>query len=119
MNRFWDIESATTFYNAVTGMSVDSEHLRKAAERSWNLLKILNTREGFSRKDDHFPNEWFKPLKYGKNQFQFKDFFGEITITQEIANQLLDDYYDERGWNKINGNITEEKIKELELTDYT
>jgi len=118
MNRFWGIESATAFYNAVTGMNVDSEHIRKAAERSWNLLKILNTREGFSRKDDHFPSEWFKPLKYGKNTFQFKDFFGEITITQEIANQLLDDYYDERGWNKIDGNLTEEKIKELELEDY-
>jgi len=75
-------------------------------------------REGFSRNDDKFPKEWFKPLKYGKNYFPFKDFFGEITINEEIANQLLDDYYEERGWNRIDGNPTEEKIKELDLEGY-
>ncbi len=42
----------------------------------------------------------------------------EITITEEIANQLLDDYYEERGWNRIDGNPTEEKIKELDLEVY-
>ncbi|MFX0082152.1 MAG: aldehyde ferredoxin oxidoreductase N-terminal domain-containing protein [Candidatus Hodarchaeota archaeon] len=118
MNRFWSLESATNFYNVITGINLKSEEIRKAAERSWNLLKILNTREGFSRNDDKFPEEWFKPLKYGKNYFPFKDFFGEITITQEIANQLLDDYYEERGWNIFDGNLTEEKIKELDLEVY-
>ena len=118
MNRFWSLESATNFYNVITGINLKSEEIRKAAERSWNLLKILNTREGFSRNDDRFPKEWFKPLKYGKNYFPFKDFFGEITITPEIANQLLDDYYEERGWNRIDGNPTEEKIKELDLEGY-
>lgn len=118
MNRFWSLESATNFYNAVTGISLYSEDIRKAAERSWNLLKILNSQEGFSRKDDLFPKEWFKPLNFGENNFSLRDFFGETTITQEIANHLLDDYYEERGWNRIDGNPTEEKIKELDLEAY-
>jgi len=94
------------------------EDLRIAAERSWNLLKILNIKEGFSRKDDKFPKGWFKPLKFGANKLPLKDFYGETSITTEIANQLLDDYYDERGWDKITGQPTQEKIKELGLEKY-
>ncbi len=118
MNRFWSLESITAFYNAITGFDLIQEDLRKAAERVWNLLKIMNMKEGFSRKDDKFPKEWFKPLKFGDNELNFQDFYGSTTITTEIANQLLDDYYDERGWDKINGQPTLEKIKELKLEKY-
>ncbi|MHA1343344.1 MAG: aldehyde ferredoxin oxidoreductase N-terminal domain-containing protein [Promethearchaeota archaeon] len=118
MNRFWSLELVTDFFNAVTGFNLQKEDLRLAAERSWNLLKILNVCEGFSRKDDNFPKEWFKPLKYGNNEFKFYDFFGETIITPSISNQLLDDYYDERGWSKINGIPNEKKIKELSLDRY-
>ena len=118
MNRFWSLESSTAFYNAITGFDLIQEDLRKAAERVWNLLKIMNMKEGFSRKDDKFPKEWFKPLKFGDNELNFQDFYGSTTITTEIANQLLDDYYDERGWDKINGQPTLEKIKELKLEKY-
>lgn len=118
MNRFYGLELATAFYNAVTGLNMQIEDLRKAAERSWNLLKILNVKEGFSRKDDKFPKGWFKPLKFGDNKLPLKDFYGETLITTEIANQLLDDYYDERGWDKTTGQPTQEKIKELGLEKY-
>ncbi len=115
MNRFWGIESATAFYNAVTGFDITPEDLRKSAERSWNLLKILNVKEGFSRKDDNFPKEWFKPLKFGTNELKFQDFFGGVEISSEIASQLLDDYYDERGWDKETGQPTKRKMEELGL----
>ncbi|MFX1339944.1 MAG: aldehyde ferredoxin oxidoreductase C-terminal domain-containing protein, partial [Promethearchaeota archaeon] len=118
INRFWGLELATEFYNAVTGFELVSDDLRKAAERSWNLLKIMNIKEGFTRKNDAFPKEWFKPLKLGENNLEFKDFFGGTIITIDIANQLLDDYYDERGWNKQNGEPTQEKIEDLGLTKF-
>ena len=118
INRFWGLELATEFYNAVTGFNLHSEDLRKAAERSWNLLKIMNIKEGFSRKDDKFPKEWFKPLKLGDNQLEFKDFYGGTVITKAIANQLLDDYYEEREWQKNNGIPSQEKLKELGLAKY-
>ncbi|MHA2007998.1 MAG: aldehyde ferredoxin oxidoreductase N-terminal domain-containing protein [Promethearchaeota archaeon] len=119
INRFWGLELTTDFYNTVTGIELKPEDLRIAAERTWNLLKIMNKNEGFNRKDDNFPKEWFKPLTFGDNQLEFKDFFGGKTITKEIANQLLDDYYDERGWDKINGIPTEIKIKELSLEKFS
>ncbi len=118
MNRFWGLESATAFYNAVTGIELRSEDLREAGERSWNLLKLLNVKEGFSRKEDKFPDEWFKSLNYGDIQLKFQDFFGETIITQEIAAHLLNDYYDEREWDIITGNPTKEKIMELGLEEY-
>jgi len=118
MNRFYGLELVTEFYNAVTGFDVQPDHLRIAAERTWNLLKIINIKEGFSREDDKFPKEWFKPLKFGDKILHFQDFFGETTITPDIANQLLDDYYDERGWDKISGTPTQLKIKELGLEDF-
>ena len=118
INRFWGLELATEFYSAVTGFDLQPEDLRKAAERSWNLLKIMNIKEGFTRNDDNFPKEWFKPLKLGENELEFKDFFGGTIITIDIANQLLDDYYDERGWSKENGVPTQEKVKDLGLEKF-
>jgi len=118
INRFYGLESVTEFYNAVTGFNMNSEDLRIAAERTWNLLKLMNMGIGFSRKNDKFPEDWFKPLKFGNSTFKLLDFFGETIITPDIANKLLDDYYDERGWDKITGNPTKEKIKELGLAKF-
>ncbi|MHA1147239.1 MAG: aldehyde ferredoxin oxidoreductase N-terminal domain-containing protein [Promethearchaeota archaeon] len=115
MNRFYNFDLILDLYNSVTGFNSTKEEMRIAAERSWNLLKILNIREGFSRKDDQFPKEWFKPLKYGSNELKLKDFFGEINLTPEIAECMIDDYYSERGWNKKNGYPSDEKLKELGL----
>ncbi|MBD3255703.1 MAG: hypothetical protein GF383_11470 [Candidatus Lokiarchaeota archaeon] len=118
MNRFYGLESVTKFYNAVTGFDLTTDEIRTAAERSWNLLKLINAKEGFSRKDDKFPKEWFKPLKYGENKLEFQDFYGGIKITKGIANQLLDDYYDERGWNKDDGLPSNEKLEDLGLRQF-
>lgn len=118
MNRFYGLELVTDFYNAVTGLNMQSDELRSAAERTWNLLKILNMKEGFSRKHDKFPKEWFKPLKFGDKILNFQDFFGETKIVPEVANNLLDDYYEERGWDKVNGIPTIDKIKELGLNKF-
>ncbi len=118
MNRFWSLESATDFYNAVTGVALSPADLRIAAERTWNLLKILNAREGFSRKDDQYPTPWFKSLHFGDIELKFQDFYGGTLITPEIAKQLIDDYYDERGWDITTGLPTKEKLKELSLEKY-
>lgn len=118
VNRFYSLESATEFFNAATGFDLFPEDLMLAAERSWNLLKLLNAKVGFTRKDDNFPKGWFESLQFGKNALNFLDFFGETKITPEIANQLLDDYYDERGWDKDNGLPTQEKVKKLGLEKY-
>ena len=78
----------------------------------------MNAKEGFTRRDDNFPNGWFEPLQFGNNELDFKDFFGEPKIIPELANQLLNDYYDKRGWDKENGLPTKEKAKSLGLEEY-
>ena len=118
INRFWGLESATNFYNAVTGFDLNPDDLRKAAECTWNLLKLMNVKEGFSRKDDKFPKEWFKPLNFGKIVLKFKGFYRGNHITTDIAKQLLNDYYDERGWIEESGIPSQEKVKEFRLQKY-
>jgi len=115
INRFYGLELVTNFYNAVTGLDLNQEDLRAAAERSWNLLRNLNAKEGFSRKDDVFPKEWFKALKFGETKLEIQNFFGSTIITPEIATQLIDDYYDERGWDKSNGLPSQNKLKNFNL----
>ncbi|MHA1373567.1 MAG: aldehyde ferredoxin oxidoreductase N-terminal domain-containing protein [Promethearchaeota archaeon] len=118
MNRFYSLELITSFYNSITGLNLNSNEIRLAAERSWNLMKLMNVKEGFSRQDDAFPKNWFKSLKYGENELEFYDFYGNVKINRDIANQLLEDYYDERGWDKEIGTPSSYKLKELGLTRY-
>ncbi|MHA1805429.1 MAG: aldehyde ferredoxin oxidoreductase N-terminal domain-containing protein [Promethearchaeota archaeon] len=118
MNRFYNFRLIREIYNSVTGFNLSEDEFRRTAERSWNLLKILNMKEGFSRKNDKFPSNWFKPLRYGKLTLEIKDFTGETRITEELAIELLDNYYDERGWDKENGLPTTSKLKQLNLERY-
>lgn len=67
------------------------------------MLKILNTREGFSRRDDRQPIAWFEPLRIKGHQLEF---------------HLLD-YYDESGWYKDITVPTSQKLSELDLGDIT
>ncbi|MHA1104682.1 MAG: aldehyde ferredoxin oxidoreductase C-terminal domain-containing protein [Promethearchaeota archaeon] len=56
--------------------------------------------------------------KNGENELEFYDFYGNVKINRDIANQLLEDYYDERGWDKEIGTPSSYKLKELGLTRY-
>lgn len=118
VNRFYSLESVTEFYKAVTGLNITKDDLRLAAERSWNLMKLMNAKEGFSRKDDKFPPSWFEPLEFGKIDLKLLDSYGGVEVTRDIAKKLIDDYYDEREWSKENGLPTDEKLKELGILKY-
>ena len=45
------------------------------------------------------------------------DYYEKVEITRDIAYGLLDDYYDERGWDVEKGVPTKEKLIELGLRD--
>jgi len=108
INRFYSNKVQAELYSAVTGIEISGEELMKAAERAVNLIKAANVREGFDRKDDRFPDGWFGKEKH-------KDYYEKVEITKEIAYGLLDDYYDERGWDLKTGIPTKEKLIELGL----
>jgi aldehyde:ferredoxin oxidoreductase len=98
-NRFYSLELCQKLFAAVTGLQVDEEYLRKSAARIWNTLKGLNRREGFGRVDDLPPKIWFKPMIGAEGQpLTLRDYFGKTELSLEDIVQLVEDYYDERGW---------------------
>jgi aldehyde:ferredoxin oxidoreductase len=105
-------------YSAATGIEVDSEDLRKSAERVYNLYKMLNVREGFGRADDEaFPEVWLTPMETPDRREALTDYYRIRELTREDVFKLLDDYYDERGWDIARGVPAKEKLADLGLED--
>jgi aldehyde:ferredoxin oxidoreductase len=81
---------------------------RKAGERVYNLARAFNVREGLTRADDTLPKRLLEePLPEGAAEGH----------KVEKLDQMLDAYYEFRGWDKKTGKPTPEKLKELGL-DY-
>jgi len=115
VNRFYSVDTITSLLSAVTGLDRTAEDLMLTAERSWNLWRMINERLGFSREDDHPPKMWFFPVRDGDLELTIKDYFDREEITPSRMDQLLDEYYAERGWDPDTGQPTEEKKKQLGL----
>ncbi|MFC1963033.1 aldehyde ferredoxin oxidoreductase family protein [Chloroflexota bacterium] len=103
------------FYSAATGIEMSPDEMREAAERSWNMFKMLNVREGFSRKDDRIPPKWLEPLKTPAGEELPVLGCENKILTANDLSKLLDDYYSERGWDIARGIPTEEKLLSLGL----
>ncbi len=99
---------------AVTGLDIDLGEFSRAADRSWNILKAANVREGFTRKDDEIPEGLFEPIMIEGTMRGFSDYFGN-PLTKADAGQLLSDYYEERGWDTETGIPTKETLLALQL----
>ena len=115
IGRFHSLKSLSEFYTAITGLDMNPVSLVKIGERCWNLLKILNFKAGFTRKDDRPPNVWFTPIKVNGGKIELKDYYRSRVLTPEDIETLLDDFYDERGWDKKTSAPTLKKLKELGL----
>jgi len=105
---------AAQLFTAATGFEMEAEELMEAGERSWTILKAMNMREGFSRKDDGFARTAFQPLVIGEVTLTLKDYYGK-PLEEEDVEGLLDDYYDERGWDIETGVPTRQKLASLGL----
>jgi len=93
---------------AATGIPFTSEEVQQVGERVNNVARLFNGREGFSRKDDTFPERLMtEPIKAGASAGQL--------ISQADLDAMLDEYYLARGWDK-NGNPTAAKLQELGLS---
>nr|HID58304.1 aldehyde ferredoxin oxidoreductase [Desulfobacterales bacterium] len=104
-----NLKIITELYRATTGIDIETTELRQAGERIWNLQRAFNQREGADRKDDMPPwRALNESITIGDKDYP--------PITEKKANKLLDEYYDERGWNIKDGTISKEKLDELGLT---
>lgn len=93
----------------VTGEQMDAYELFRYGEKSLNLQRLLNVRDGMSRKDDTVPPKMLIPAAIGGRANQ--------APTMEQFNVMLDDYYKLRGWNE-NGIPKAETLEKLGLGDY-
>ena len=104
-------------YTAATGREITPEQIVKAGERTYNLWRAVNAMEGFSRKDDRFPDRWFEPIKRGEEQLVLRDYFDVAPVSREDVEGMLDAFYEEKGWDVKTGIPTPQKLRELGL-DY-
>ena len=94
-------------YSTVTGIQHDTTSFLKVAERIVNLERLYNVNLGMDRRNGFFPKRFLEEsLPSGESKGQKVE-----------LDALLDDYYNVMGWNS-KGVPTEEKLKELELTQY-
>lgn len=103
-------QNTAALMEAVTGLTYSPEEIEKVGERINNLARAFNTREGFTRKDDTLPERIMEePLRGGASKGQL--------ISREDLDQMLDEYYTARGWDKDSGTPTRVKLVELGLND--
>jgi aldehyde:ferredoxin oxidoreductase len=105
-----ELEDMAKLYNLVTGIDMSAEELKRSGERINTIGRLINIREGFSRKDDTLP--WKVMHMPIPDEGPVKGAF----VSQEELDLLLDDYYESRGWN-VDGVPTVEKLKELGMDD--
>jgi len=97
-------------YDLVTGSDATAEDLNTAAERINTLSRLINIREGMSRKDDTLP--WKVMNEPIPDDGPVKG----AVVTKDELDLLLDDYYEARGWT-LEGIPTTKKLKELSMED--
>jgi aldehyde:ferredoxin oxidoreductase len=103
-------EIPTRLFNLVTGKDWGIDRMLKVSERVRNLERMFDVRQGLRRKDDNLPKKFFtQPLKKGPYE-------GEV-LDEKKFEQMKDEYYDIRGWDKETGVPTREKLEELGLSD--
>ncbi|MGD6809156.1 MAG: aldehyde ferredoxin oxidoreductase family protein [Candidatus Bathyarchaeia archaeon] len=107
-----EIDEMTKIYNATTGLGITQQELELAGERIQALAKLINVREGLTRKDDTLP--WKAMNQPISDDGPAK---GSV-VTQDELNLMLDDYYQARGYDK-QGNPTKAKLQELGLEEYS
>ena len=105
-----ELPDMAKLYGLVTGAEVTPEELAVAAERISTLARLINVREGLSRKDDTLP--WKVMNEPIPDDGPVKG----AVVTQEELDLMLDDYYQARGWN-LDGVPTAAKLKELGMDD--
>ncbi|MFC2020244.1 aldehyde ferredoxin oxidoreductase family protein [Chloroflexota bacterium] len=97
-------------FSAYTGWDVTPEDIMKFGEKIFTLLKAYTVRQGLTRKDDNLPDRFYtEPLPEGPAK-------GAV-LSRDTIEQLLDDYYEVRGWDKTSGVPTREKLSQLGLSD--
>jgi aldehyde:ferredoxin oxidoreductase len=89
----WAPSHYTALLNFATGLTFSESELLEVGERIYNLERLFNFREGFTRADDTLPERLTtEPLATGHSK-------GRVVNLEP----MLDEYYKLRGWSPIDG----------------
>ncbi|MCG8634174.1 MAG: hypothetical protein MI863_10125, partial [Desulfobacterales bacterium] len=103
------VDRLARLVSAVTGIRRTGDDLLKAGERIFNLEKVFNLREGFTREDDALPERFFT------DAFTLGPKKGAV-LRKKDFNQRLSQYYRERGWDPDSTVPSVKKLAELGLS---
>jgi aldehyde:ferredoxin oxidoreductase len=103
-----EVKDFVSMLNSATGFDLNEEEYLLTGERIWNLTRMYAVREGISRKDDCLPKRLEEPLPDGPTKGK--------RISKAMLDQMLDEYYELRGWNR-EGIPIPKKLSELDLKE--
>ena len=108
--KFTNVAVAEEYFarllSAVSGLDFTAENLMRVGERTWNMERLYNLREGFTKADDTLPDRMLNdPVEEGPS--------AGYTVHLE---PMLKEYYAFRGWD-AQGVPSPAKLKELGLDE--
>ena len=98
--------------SGLTGWDVDGNELLRVAQRVNNLERLFNVREGITRKDDTLPAQSQIVPEFGK-------YSTEPNCVIQNLDALLEEYYEQRGWDAETGIPGDARLAELGLEAYS
>jgi aldehyde:ferredoxin oxidoreductase len=102
----WNENHIIEIIRAVTGWNSNLWEIMKVSERSINMARAFNVREGFTRKDDWLPDRFFHPQTSGP--------LSETAVDPKQLENAKTTYYGMMGWNQ-KGVPTRAKLEELDI----
>ena len=102
------MEELLEIIRATTGWEATWFELMQAGERSINMARIFNYREGFTSQDDTLPEVFFRDFKGGPLD-------GQGAINKKDFEKAIKLRYELMGWNPDTGIPTTAKLIELGL----
>lgn len=104
------VEDMADLFSVATGEAVDTDGMRRIADRIWNLERAFIVREGITRKDDVLVGRYMdEPINGGQ--------LDGLAFDREKWNRMLDEYYELVGWDKETGIPTRARLESLGLKD--
>ena len=104
-----DWKETADLVNAVVGLDLRAEDVRRAGERIVNAERLINARFGISRADDTLPKRFLEEPAGPPGSPSA----GSIVE----LDTMLDEYYTARAWDPATGRPTKTKLQELGLIE--
>jgi aldehyde:ferredoxin oxidoreductase len=99
-------QTVVDLINSACGYDLTISEMMKSGERGWTIKRAINNRLGLTRADDKLPKAFLEPYHEG----------GAAGYVIPFA-EMLEAYYEARGWDKVTGRPSKEKMLELGMDE--